>query len=142
MDRFRYYTDGKQDFVVLKHGTCVVIPEGLSEDAAAKAALEIVSEIFGFHPDMNPLPMDDGNLLISYNHPAYSVVLEEVTQKHFEIIRQNHLNALATDEVLMTPDGPNRFDDFGMKALFGRCFFFMDAKMPVVTHLVRRSKSD
>ena len=138
IERFRYYTDNGRDFVVLKHGTCVLVADGLSDEVAKKEALEVVSKIFNYHPDMNPKSMDDGNILIFYNHPAYSLVLREITEAHMETIRKNHLKALARDEVLMTPAGPNKFDDFGMKALFGRCYFFMDAKKPEVVRVVRK----
>ena len=142
IDRFRYYTDGDKDFVVLKHGTCVVVSDGLSDEDAEKEALETVSEIFNYHPDMDPKDMDDGNILIFYNHPAYTVVLDETTKRHMETIRTNHMKALARDEVLMTPGGPNKFDDFGMKALFGRCYFFMDAKKPEVAQVIRKANSE
>lgn len=142
IDRFRYYTGNKKDFVVFKHGTCVLVSDGLTDEQAGKEAVETVSKIFNYHPDMNPKNMDDGNILIFYNHPAYTVVLEEITKKHMDTIRTNHLKALARAEVLMTPAGPNKFDDLGMKALFGRCYFFMDAKKPEVTHVVRKTKSE
>jgi hypothetical protein len=142
IERFRYYTDNKKDFVVFKHGTCVLVSDGLTDERARNEALETVSKIFNYHPDMNPKSMDDGNILIFYNHPAYTVVLEEITTTHMDAIRTNHLRALARDEVLITPAGPNKFDDFGMKALFGRCYFFMDAKKPEVTRVIRKSKSE
>jgi hypothetical protein len=141
IDRFRYYTDNKKDFVVLRHGTCVLVSDGLTDEQAKKEALETVSKIFNYHPDMNPKTMDDGNILIFYNHPAYTVVLEEIAKQHMDAIRTNHLRALARAEVLMTPAGPNKFDDFGMKALFGRCYFFMDAKKPEVFGIIRKATS-
>ena len=142
IDRFRHYTDNKRDFVILKHGTCVLVADGLTEEQAKKEALDTVSRIFNYHPDMNPKSMDDGNILIFYNHPAYTVVLEEITRQHMDLIRTNHLKALARDEVLMTSAGPNKFDDFGMKALFGRCYFFMDAKKPEVVSVIRKGSSE
>lgn len=42
------------------------------------------------------------------------------------------------DEVLITPLGPNVFDDFGKMALFGRCFMFMDAQDPKVVRIERK----
>lgn len=88
---------------------------------------------------MNPTPMDDGNILVRYNHPAYNVVLKEITDQNKETIQKNHLRALATSEVLMTPEGPNKFDEFGMNALFGRCYFFMDAKAPEAIKVIRKN---
>jgi hypothetical protein len=83
--------------------------------------------------------MDDGNILISYNHPAFNVVLEELAQQHWAEIEMNYISALCTSEVLMTPLGPNKFDAFGKKALWGRCYFFMDAQSPEVLEIVRKS---
>ena len=138
VDRMRYYTDGKTDFAVLTHGTCVVLPDGLSDDQAAQFADEVLRRIFNAHPDMNPVEMDDGNVLVRYNHPAANVVLSDFAREHWDVIEQNHLGALATDEVLITPLGPNRFDAFGKKALFGRCFMFMDALDPKVVKVHRK----
>ncbi len=139
IDRFSYYTDGKKDFVLFTHGTCVIISDKLSDEDAEKEAIETLVKIFNYHPDMNPVSMDDGNLLVQYNHPAYNVVLDEITRKYMKTIEANHRRALARDEVLITSLGPNKFDEFGMKALFGRCYFFMDAKKPAITKIIRKT---
>ena len=139
IERFNYYNDGRRDFAVFAHGTCAVVPDGLSESEAIKAACEILSEIFNYHPDMRPNSMDDGNILVTYNQPAGNVVLSEVLEANLPEIRNNHQRALATSEVLITPLGPNRFDDLGIAALFGRCFMFMDAQDPRVVRIVRKS---
>ena len=39
------------------------------------------------------------------------------------------------------PRGPNFFDDAGKKALFGRCFMFMDAQRPNVLRVERKTGS-
>ncbi len=142
IDRFGYYTDGGKDFVVFTHGTCAIVSDGLSDAEAAEEAKGILFQIFNYHPDMNPQNMDDGNILVSYNHPAFNVVLDSLTTKHMATIEKNHQKALARDEVLITSLGNNMFDEFGMKALFGRCYFFMDAKNPVVSRIVRKTKSE
>ena len=54
-------------------------------------------------------------------------------------VRRPWKDALATSEVLITPLGPSKFDDFGKKALFGRCFMFMDAQDPKVVKIVRKA---
>ncbi|RNF83741.1 hypothetical protein EER27_10235 [Lysobacter psychrotolerans] len=81
--------------------------------------------------------MKDGNVLVRYNHPAVNLVLDSIAVQHWTEIESNHQRALATDEALITPLGSNVFDDFGKKALFGRCFMFMDAQEPRVTQVVR-----
>src|SRR4051794_11759644 len=70
IDRLQYYTEGKRDFAVFQNGTCVILPDGLSEADANAAATDVLMKIFRFHADMSPRNMDDGNILIQYNHPA------------------------------------------------------------------------
>ncbi len=137
VERFTYYTDGQENYVIFAHGTCVIVEAGLSDQEMAAQAIETIGQIYNYHPDMNPTPMDDGNILIQYNHPAFNVVLDDVVAEHWATIERNHQRALARDEVLITPQGPNKFDDVGIKALFGRCYFFMDAKNPTVSRIVR-----
>jgi hypothetical protein len=141
IERFVYYTDGTKDFVVFTHGTCVIVDVGLPDDQAISQANQVLHAIFHYHPDMNPTPMDDGNILVRYNHPAFNVVLDDIATANWQTVKANHQRALARDEVLITPLGPNTFDDFGIKALFGRCYFFMDAKNPKVTRVVRATTS-
>lgn len=128
LDRMKYYSNQEKDILLFEHGTAVILPNDLNDKEAKDYAKKVISEIYNYHPDMNPLNMDDGNILIKYNHPAYNVVINEYAEKHIDIIKKKHLDALATDEVLITPLGSNKFDEFGMKALYGRTFMFMDAQ--------------
>jgi hypothetical protein len=137
IDRISFYTDRKRDFAVFAHGTCVILASGLTKEEAVAEAAAVLSKIYHYHPDMNPRAMDDGNVLVQYNHPAVNVVLSATTSRHWAEIDRNHQDALATHEVLITPLGQNVFDDFGKKALFGRCFMFMDALDPKVVRVVR-----
>jgi hypothetical protein len=137
IDRIAYYTDRKKDFAVFTHGTCVILPSGLSNAEAESAAESVLHKIFHFHPDMNPRKMDDDNIAIQYNQPAINVVIVEFAKAHWVEIDRNHQDALAASEVLITPLGPNKFDDFGKMALFGRCYMFMDAQKPQVIRVVR-----
>jgi hypothetical protein len=141
IERFAYYTDGQRDFAVFANGTCAVVPDDLTDEEAGKAAADILMEIFHYHPDMSPQPMDDGNILIQYNQPAANVVLKDIVDANWDEIQRNHQAALTTSEVLYTPLGPNVFDAFGMAALFGRCFLFMDAQAPKVVRIVRKAGS-
>jgi hypothetical protein len=88
---------------------------------------------------MNPASMDDGNVLVRYNHPAVNVVLSSVAHAHWPEIESRHHDGLTPDEVLFTPLGRNVFDDFGKKALLGRCYMFMDAQAPKVHRIERRT---
>ena len=73
VERVQYYTDGKKDIAVFRHGTCVLLDDSLSDDDATAMALQMLSEIFNYHPDMNPVTMDDGNIVVQYNHPALTL---------------------------------------------------------------------
>ena len=137
VDRITYYYDGKADFVVFRNGTCVILDAGLSDADARTFGFKVLADIFGFHPDMNPANMDDGNLLVRYNHPAVNVVIRELAMPHWDEIEKRHLDGLATDEVLITPLGPNKFDETGKLALLGRAYMFMDAEQPEIVRIVR-----
>lgn len=138
IERLQCYTNNQNDLAVFSNCTCVLLPDGLSDKDAEAFAKETLSTIFNYHPDMHPLPMKDGNVLIQYNHPAANLVLDSVAVQYWTEIESNHQRALATSEVLITPLGLNVFDDVGKKALFGRCFMFMDAVNPHVIRVVRK----
>lgn len=140
-ERIRAYTNGTRDFAVFANGTIAILPEGLAEDYARTHAMKALHDVFYAHPDMNPLSMKDGNILVQYNYDVASLVLADVVEQHWAEIDENHQRAVATYEVLITPLGQNVFDDFGKKALFGRCFMFMDAQAPNVIKVVRHENS-
>lgn len=137
IDRLNYYADGKRDFVVFRHGTCVVLDDGLSDEGAKAFALKVLSDILRQHPDMIPSPMDDGNMMVRYNHPAVNIVLKDVAEANWSEIEQQHLEGLTPSEVLITPLGPNQFDTDGKIALLGRAYMFLDARDPEVAEIER-----
>ena len=139
IDRISYYYDAKIDFAIFRNGTCVILENGLSDADAKARSLKVLADIIGYHPDMDPASMDDGNILVRYNHPAVNVVLASVAKTHWHEIEKRHLDGLTPDEVLITPLGNNRFDDFGKQALLGRAYMFMDAQSPEIVRLVRHS---
>jgi len=137
VERFRFYTNGSRDFAVFDHGTVAILPNGLGDAEAESHAKQSLHSVFHAHPDMKPLSMKDGNILIQYNHDVASLVLSDIAEEHWIEIDKQHQRALATSEVLITPLGHNTFDDFGKKALFGRCYMFMDAQSPKVIRIER-----
>lgn len=136
-ERIRFYTNGSRDFAVFSHGTVAILPNGLSDAEAEHHAEQALYKVFHAHPDMNPLNMKDGNILVQYNHDVASLVLSDVAENNWAEIDKQHRRALATYEVLITPLGQNTFDDFGKKALFGRCYMFMDAQAPKIVRVER-----
>jgi hypothetical protein len=139
IDRFYYCTDAKEDFTVFRYGTCVALESGMPDADAEAFSLRILSKIINSHPDMQPLHMDDGNIMISYNHPAYSIVLRDITQAHWSEIESRYMDGLTLYEVLLTPLGPNGFDDFGKQGLLGRAYMFMDAQAPDIIAIRRHT---
>lgn len=137
LEKMIFYTNRDKDLAQFSNGTIVILAHGLNDSEAKQYAKEVLSKIFNYHPDMNPVKMKDGNILVQYNHPAYNVVLTEFAQKHIDEIKFHHLEALAADEILITHLGQNIFDEFGMLALYGRAFMFMDAKNPEIVRLYR-----
>jgi len=134
----KHYSNGTKDFVVFKNGTVAIVPDGLEDNEAEEFAQNSLKSVFHSHPDMKPMEMDDGNILVGYKNDVVNVVISEVVKNYWQDIDHNHQGALATSEVLMTPLGSNVFDDFGKKSLFGRCFMFMDAQSPVIHQIVRK----
>lgn len=139
-ERIRFYTNASRDFAIFSHGTVAILPNGLSDADAEKHAKESLGKVFHAHPDMNPLSMKDGNILVQYNHDVASLVLSDIANDNFAEIDRQHQRALATSEVLISPLGHNIFDDFGKKALFGRCYMFMDAQSPSVVRIERHER--
>lgn len=137
IERSHYYLNGKGDFVVFKHGTIAHVTKGASDEQAKDEAHKIIHDIYMFHPDVHPAWMDDGNILVRYNHPAYNIVLKDIADTHWDEIDRNHLDALVDAEVLITPLGQNVFDDFGKMVLWGRCYMFMDAQDPEIVRIER-----
>ena len=136
---FSYYTDGKETFAILVNGTCIIIS---SQSKKPKLdAFEILNLIFYNHPDFNTYPMDDGNWIVTYNHPAFSIVFKDEAEKNWEYIEKNHKDGLVAYEALINPSGVvNEFDAIGKIALFGRARMFMDAQDPVIINIWRPGK--
>jgi hypothetical protein len=133
---FAYYTDHKRAFAVFTHGTCVLLPEG-SQDAE-KDAKQILDDVYNWHPDFNTQTMDDGNFMVSYSQPAYSIVFEKEFEANRDYINRNHLDGVVRSEVLLNAKGePNTFDDIAKIGLFGRARMFLDAQAPVIVRIYR-----
>ncbi len=131
---FAYYSNRQIPFAVFAHGTCVIVdPKSSDMESDAKSILD---KVFNFHPDFNPMNMDDGNWLIEYSQPAYSIVFKSEVESNWKYIDQNHLDGLATEEVLLNAKHEaNKFDPIGKIALFGRARMFMDARSPIVVRI-------
>jgi hypothetical protein len=137
IETFAYYTDKKKVFVIFKNGTCVLVPDG---SEPTNAANEILKRVYNYHPDFNPRAMDDGNFLISYSQPAYSIVFKDEYEKNRGYIDENHLDGLTRDEVLLNAKGEaNKFDDSGKIGLFARSRMFLDAQKPEIVKIWRPS---
>lgn len=134
IETFAYYSDKKKTFAVFENGTCVVIPDGAADPE--KQAKEILDKVYNYHPDFNPQKMDDGNFMVSYSQPAYSVVFKDEFEKNRDYIEQNHLDGVVRAEVLLNAKREaNKFDDIGKIGLFAPARMFLDAQNPVVVKI-------
>lgn len=133
---FAYYTNHKAPFVVFQNGTCVQLEPGSS--ALETDAKRVLQKIYEFHVDFNPLPMDDGNWLVSYPQPAYSIVFKDEAKRAGTYIEKHHMDGLVPAEVMIGPKGQvNQFDWRAKIALFGRARLFMDIGSPKVVKIYR-----
>ncbi|QKJ32124.1 hypothetical protein HQ865_20930 [Mucilaginibacter mali] len=134
MDRAKYYTDEKVQLGVFENGTVALFPPPqVNIEEETKATL---NKIYYSHPDFNPMTMDDGNYLIQYRHPAFTIVFKKELDDYWDYIEENHLRGVCTDEVLMNSQGkPNVFDRISKICLYGRAKMFMDAQDPKIVRV-------
>ncbi|MBS7565731.1 hypothetical protein KHS38_15070 [Mucilaginibacter sp. Bleaf8] len=131
MEAAKYYTGGKVQLAVFQYGTVVMFPEAVT-DITEEAKLTL-HKIYNAHPDFKPLNMDDGNYLIEYSYPAFTVVFKNEPENYWDYIEDNHQQGVCPDEVLINSNGEhNVFDRIGKISLFGRARMFMDAQAPQV----------
>jgi hypothetical protein len=130
-EKARYYTGDKLQFAVFQNGTVTFFSNKVDNiEDSAKASLD---KIYNFHPDFKPMTMDDGNYLIEYSQPAFTIVFKDEIENHWDYIDKNHQDGICRAEVLINAQGQhNVFDSVGKICLFGRAKMFMDAQAPKV----------
>lgn len=130
-EKAKYYTGNKLQFAIFQNGTVTFFSDRVNNiENSAKSSLD---KIYNFHPDFKPLTMDDGNYLIEYSQPAFTIVFKEEIETHWNYIEQNHQDGICRAEVLINAQGQhNVFDRIGKICLFGRAKMFMDAQAPKV----------
>ncbi|MCU4157327.1 hypothetical protein J1N10_15225 [Carboxylicivirga sp. A043] len=131
LEKSKYYTGEKLQLAVFEFGTIIIFSERVTD--IISSALQTLDKIYNFHPDFNPREMDDGNYLIEYSQPAFTIVFKDEIEKYWSYIDENHLDGICTDEVLINGNGEhNVFDKIGKICLYGRSKMFMDAQNPKV----------
>ncbi|CAN5553526.1 hypothetical protein BH11BAC3_BH11BAC3_20060 [soil metagenome] len=130
-EKAKYYTGEKLQFAVFQNGTITFFSNKVKDiEDSAKASLD---KIYNSHPDFNPMTMDDGNYLVEYSQPAFTIVFKDEIENHWDYIDKNHQNGICREEVLINVQGQhNIFDSVGKICLFGRAKMFMDAQTPKV----------
>lgn len=127
----KFYTGEKLQLAVFSYGTVVIFPKRVEDINAA--GLSTLDKIYNFHPDFKPMTMDDGNYLVQYSQPAFTIVFKDELEKHWDYIEQNHLDGLCPSETLINGKGEaNKFDRIGKICLFGRTKMFQDAQDPKI----------
>jgi len=129
-----YYTDNKFQFAIFQYGTIVFFPTRV--DDIEKSAKYSLNKIYYSHPDFKPSKMDDGNYIIQYSQPSFTIVFENEIKNSWDYIDKNHQDGICKDEVLISAQGQrNVFDSIGKISLFGRAKMFMDAQVPQVVRI-------
>ena len=91
-EKARYYTGDKLQFAVFQNGTVTFFSNKVDNiEDSAKASLD---KIYNFHADFKPMEMDDGNYLIEYSQPAFTIVFKSETEKYWEYIDKNHQDGI------------------------------------------------
>lgn len=127
----KYYTSNKLQFAVFQNGTVTFFADRVQNiEDSAKVTLD---KIYNYHADFNPIKMDDGNYLVEYRQPAFTIVFKNEIETYWDYIDKNHQDGICRDEVLLNSQGQgNVFDSVGKICLFGRAKMFMDAQAPKV----------
>ncbi|MEN0052389.1 MAG: hypothetical protein AAGC65_01905 [Mucilaginibacter sp.] len=131
LEAAKYYTGYKLQLGVFKYGTVTFFSAPIDNiESESKICL---NKIYNFHPDFKPITLDDGNYLIDYSQPAFTIVFNDELDKHWNYIEKNHQRGVCTDEVLIDGQGQhNVFDRIGKICLFARAKMFMDAQEPEI----------
>lgn len=131
VEKAKFYTGEKFQFAVFEFGTVIYFSskvENIEENAKS-----VLDRIYNSHPDMKPLAMNDGNYLVEYSQPAFTIVFKDEIEKYWDYIEKNHQDGVCRDEVLINAEGqPNVFEKVGKICLFGRTKMFLDAQNPKV----------
>ncbi len=134
MDAAKYYTGNNLQIAVFKYGTVVYFPETVAD--VEKEAKSTLDKIYHWPPDFTPLTQEDGNYLIEYSQPAFTIVFKDDLERYWEYIENNHQSGICKDEILRNSKGEhNVFDRIGKICLFGRAKMFMDAQNPQVVKM-------
>jgi hypothetical protein len=133
-EKAKYYTGNKLQFAIFQNGTVAFFANEI--DNIEFGAKDLLDKIYYAHPDFNPIMMDDGNYLVEYSQPAFTIVFKNEIENHLDYIEKNHLDGICKDEVLLNNQGqPNVFDNIGKLCLFGRAKMFLDAQTPKVVRI-------
>jgi hypothetical protein len=130
-EKAKYYTGEKLQFAIFKNGTVAFFSTKV--DKIEESAITSLDKIYNAHPDINPMTMDDGNYLIQYSQPAFTIVFKDEIEKYWDYIDKHHQDGICRAEVLINSQGQkNVFDKVGKICLFGRTKMFMDEQAPKV----------
>jgi hypothetical protein len=133
---FARHTDQKRTFAVFAHGTCVVLPNGCHrKEVEAKAILD---QVVHYPSDFKTEVMRDGNFLVEYSQPAYSIVLNAEVKLHREYIEFYYRDGLLRSEIPLNPNSEktqSQISDLEKIGLLARARMFMDAQNPVLVTL-------
>jgi hypothetical protein len=134
LEKARSYTEDKLQLAVFENGTVVFFSNKV--DNIKMKALEVLDQIYNSHPDFKPISMDDGNILVEYSQPSFTIVFKSEIETNWTYIEENHKDGVCKAEVLINSRNErNVFDNIGKICLYGRAKMFMDAQAPNVVKI-------
>jgi len=133
--KITFFTNNQKPFVVYANGTCVfpsVIDEGVDEHC-----YEFLEAVVFQFPNFEVSEMDDGNYLVSFTGPVYSLVLnEEFDKQKVYIVKSINEGGLLPGEKILSGDDEKKPAEHYYIGLFARARLYADvADNEVLRHI-------
>jgi hypothetical protein len=126
VDKISLYTNHQKPFVIYENGTCV-FPSIIDENLQFTCD-EILTNVVMSSPDFKVNKMNDGNFMVSFLGPVYSLVFEDTFNKNKKNIIESvdAKGLLSGEKVISSSDSSSPLDHYYI-GLYARAYLYMDA---------------
>ena len=138
---FAYYTDGQHNFVVFKHGTCLVVDDITTgiEDEARRTLQQTFNPLLPFTTE----ELVDDNWYVGFRGHFVGIVFRDEVEANMDCIEENYMDGLLPSELIFENEvngQANVFDLKGKVGLLARARVIMDCLETEVIHVVKKSE--
>ena len=120
-----FFTNNQKPFVVYKNGTCVF--PSIIDEKVDSHCYEFLKAVVSQSPDFEVSEMEDGNYLVSFTGPVYSLVLNDEFDKQKEhIVKSLNQGGLLPGEKILSGDGKQKPVEHYYIGLFARARLYAD----------------